>query len=353
LVLEFSKLFGVGTFGESDNFLKDLNIRFVDGLGSWDPVFVDSGGELFFGWGNSFGVVDDISSDFSTEVFVFLGSSSPVIGNLLWVLEFKSSWSFSGSWGEFALSNLVLPGSGVHVLDVLTGNFPFSSIFLKGSSGSSGVFKVSSDIFLNVIFESESLVDVLIHLSSDDFSFLLLSIGDERFWGRSGNSIGLSFIPFEGIIAFLGSSLVSSEFLWPFSFSGRGEFSFISSNGFLVLNVFFDEFLVVFDISEFGIRPVVENLIFVVKFELDITRLGFSSVEVFHLVVPSSFVLLVDLILVLNVSLNIITPFSSLGFGVVNEFKEITDNSFVEIGTSSPGGSKVSSLNGFGSNKGG
>jgi hypothetical protein len=44
LVLEFSKLFGVGTFGESDNFLKDLNIRFVDGLGTWDPVFVDSGG---------------------------------------------------------------------------------------------------------------------------------------------------------------------------------------------------------------------------------------------------------------------------------------------------------------------
>lgn len=270
MLSESSGFLSVTSFVEVNNFFNDLNVRFVDLFSLWDPLFVNFTGELFFGWGNLFRVVDDVTSDVSSEILVSLGGSSPVVGNLYSVFELKSSWSLSRCWGEFALSNLVLPGSGVHVLDVLTGDFPFSGFFLELSSGIFGVSHVFSKVLFDVPFQSKSLVDVIVNMASDKFSFFLLSIGDERFW------LGIS----HGFHEFHGSSFVSLEFLWPFSFSGSFESSFISGNRFLVVNPIILEILVVLDISEFGIRIVLDDLVLVGNLEVDITRFVSDEFEV-------------------------------------------------------------------------
>lgn len=271
-----------------------------------------------------------------------MGGSSPGVGDILCVFELKSSWSLSRCWGEFALSNLVLPSSGVHVLNVLRSSFPFGGFILELSSGVMGVSHVFSEVLFDVPFESKSFVDVIINLTSDSFSFSLFSIGNEGHW---------MFI-FDIIGEFVDSSFVSLEFLWPFSLSGSFECSFIGGNRFLVVNPVLSKFLVVLDISEFGVRPVLENLILVGNLEINITVLLLDEVEVVGLIFPSSFVFSVDLFFVLNVSLNVSTESFSFWSGVVNEFKEISNNSFVKIGASSPGGIEVSSLNLLGSEKG-
>jgi hypothetical protein len=258
---------------EVDNFFNNSNIFVLESLSSWNPLSVDLSLELSLGWFDGSSVSHEISLDVSSEILVSLSSSSPFVGNLKWSLELDVSWMSIGSWGEFGLSNLVVPGSSVHILNSLASSFPVSSFFLKLSSGTGGVFHVFLEGLLYLEVELVSLVDVIVNLSSDQFSFLLLNISNERFWlwfWKDSN----------GFVEIDASLFVSLEFLWPFSFSGSFESSFISGNRFLVVNPIILEILVVLDISEFGIRIVLDDLVLVGNLEVDITRFVSDEFEV-------------------------------------------------------------------------
>jgi hypothetical protein len=99
-----------------------------------------------------------------------LGSSSPVVGNLIGVLELDMGWGSVGSLGEFGFSNLVAPGSGVHVFNSLACFLPFFNVFRKLISFTTGVLDVLFKIFFDIEFEFKSLVNVIINLSSDFLS---------------------------------------------------------------------------------------------------------------------------------------------------------------------------------------
>lgn len=136
----------------SNNFFNDLNIRSVEIFNSWDPLAVNFVFEGSSGWSSGVLEVSEIISDGVSKILVSLSSSSEVIGNLLWVFELDVSWSLCGSWGEFSLGNLVVPGSGIHVLNLFRSLFPFSSFLFKLISGSSGVFEVCFKIFFDFPF---------------------------------------------------------------------------------------------------------------------------------------------------------------------------------------------------------
>lgn len=152
------------------NFLEDLNVRLVDSFSLWNPLGVNFILENSLGWSNGFSVSVDITSSFFMKIFISLSSSSPVVGNFNGIVELDMGWGSGGSWGEFGLSNLVVPGSGVHVLNSLSSFLPLSSVSLKGFSGIVGVLHVSSKIIFDLVIEFVSLVQVFINLTSDFLS---------------------------------------------------------------------------------------------------------------------------------------------------------------------------------------
>jgi hypothetical protein len=135
---------------ESNNFFDNLGVKSVDFLSLWDPLIVNLTFKLVSLCLNRFSEVSDIVFNILSKILVSLGGMSPVVRNLLWVLEFNGTWSFSGCWGNFALSNLVLPGSSVLVLNVITSDFPFFSFFFECLSLSTGVLDVSFKVFFDV-----------------------------------------------------------------------------------------------------------------------------------------------------------------------------------------------------------
>jgi hypothetical protein len=136
-----------------DNFLDDLSIRSVDSLSGWDPLVVDFVLENVSGWSNLLVEVLDITSDTLPEILISLSGSSIVVGNSLLVVHLDMSWSFSGSWSKFSLGNLVVPGSGVHVLNSLSSDIPVFGISFKLFSGTVGVFHISFQILFDIPFE--------------------------------------------------------------------------------------------------------------------------------------------------------------------------------------------------------
>ena len=311
---------------EVDNFLEDLDVRFVDGFGGWDPLGVDFVLENVSGWGNSLVEVGDIILDVISEVLISLGSSSVVVGNLHWVLELDVSWSGGGSWGEFGFGNLVVPGSGVHVLDSLTSGFPVLDISFECISGTVGVLQVCFKILFGLISESISLVHVIIHLTSDQFSFSLLSISnhsDVRWVHVS--SVCWSIL---SLIKFNNSLFVSLEFLWPLSLSGGFESSFLGSDRVIGVNEVFLKFLSGFNIVGLGSSPFIKNSFLVINGERPFS-LVVSEVNILHFVVESFSILLVDNLLLLNVGLNLRFESFLLCNGVVVEVNDVIDDGFV------------------------
>jgi hypothetical protein len=304
---------------ESGNFVKDLNVRFVDLFGLWDPFGLNFLLENFLLWFNILGVVLDISLNFITEILVSLSSSSVVVGNLLRFLELESGWTFSASWGIFGVCNLVRPGSGVHVANSLTGSFPLSIISFELISGIVGVFHVGFKILFDLPFEFLSLVNVVINLFSDFHVESLIGIRNHRLWSW-----------FHGLNETFNRLLETLECFWPGGFSGGFESSFFGSDGFLVVNIFGFELLIVHDIVSLGISPFIDDLIFVVNVKGQFT-IFVININVLHFVVKGSFVLLVDCFLLFNEGLDIILPSISLDSSIVVEINNIIDDGFIEV----------------------
>jgi hypothetical protein len=133
---------------------------------------------------------------------------------------------------------------------------------------------------------------------------------------------------FNGSIELLSSSLESFESFWPLSFSGSFESSFVSRNRVLVVNKILSKFSMVHDVVGLSSGPFIDNFISVGNSDVK-SSVSFGDLEVFHLVLESFSVLLVDDLLLLNVCLNILFPFFSLVNSVVVVGNEIVSDGFV------------------------
>lgn len=240
------------------------------------------------------------------------------------------SWGSSGSWGIFGLGNLVVPGSGVHVLNSLGTFLPVSSFFLELSSGTGGVLEVFLEGLFDLEIELVSLVEVIINLRSDQLSFLLLNISNERFWlwfWKVSN----------GFVKVNASFLVSLEFCWPGGLSGFLEGSFLGSNGSLVSDPVFLELLSSFDISGLSISPFVNDDILVVNLERPFSGFSLGEFDLAHFVVVSISVSFVDGFLLLDVGLDLSGEFFSLVNGIVGESFEILNDGLIHGPSGFPG----------------
>lgn len=330
------------SFIEFNNFLKDLNIKFVDFLSLWDPFSVDLFLKLSFSWGNSFTVGFDVRNDVFSEILIGLSGSSPFVGDTLWILELDVSWSFLGSSGEFSLSDLVVPGSDVHIIDSLGGSFPVLGLSLKFGSGVLSVLEVGFEGFLDLPFQFVSLVKILIELGSDFLGLSLFSVGDQRLWFLSESS--LKFVldwSVDILVGFDGSILVSLPQFWPLSFSGSLEFSFISGNGFFVSNPVLNELISSLNISSLSISPFVNDSLLVVNLEAPFSILLFCEVDLFHLELDGILVFLVDDFLLGNEFFHLSSEFLSLVNGSVREVLEVFNDGFIESPSSLPSISEI------------
>jgi len=264
ILMESIEFFFGMSIWEIENFLNNGDVRSVDLFGLWNPLAVNFVLEGTLCWCNCFVVVHDIVLDFLTEILVSLSGRSIVVGNFNCVFELEVSGFGVGSWGEFSLGNLIVPGSGVHVLDSLGSGFPCGLIFLKSLSGTIGVFKVRFKIVFDIEFELCSLVEVIINLSSDQFSFFLLNISNQSVWLSHGSSLLWSF---HSLVEFNDGGFVSSEFLWPLSLSGSFESSFLGSDGFLVEHPVILELFTRLNIMRLSSSPFVKDGFLVVNSE--------------------------------------------------------------------------------------
>jgi len=264
ILMESIKFFFGMSIWEIENFLNNGDVRSVDLFDLWNPLAVNFVLEGSLGWCNCFVVVHDIVLDFLTEILVSLSGNSIVVGNFTCVLELEVSGMLVGHWGVFSLGNLIVPGSGVHVLDSLGSSFPCGLVFLECFSGTIGVLKVSFKIVSDIEFELCSLVDVIINLSSDHFTFFLLNISNQSVWFHNSSSLLWSF---HSLVEFNDGGFVSSEFLWPLSFSGSFESSFLGSDGSLVVNPVFLELFSSSNILRLNFSPIVNDAILVVNSE--------------------------------------------------------------------------------------
>lgn len=264
ILMESIKFFFGILIWEIENFLNNGDVRSVDLFDLWNPLAVNFFLEGTLGWCNCFVVVHDIVLDFLTEILVSLSGSSIVAGNFTCVLELEVSGMLVGHWGVFSLGNLIVPGSSVHVLDSLGSDFPCGLFFLECFSSTIGVLKVSFKIVCDIEFELCSLVDVIINLSSDHFTFFLLNISNQSVWFHHSSSLLWSL---QSLVEFNDGGFVSSEFLWPLSFSGSFESSLIGTDGILVVNPVFLELLLRCNIISLSSSPFVKDGFLVVNSE--------------------------------------------------------------------------------------
>jgi hypothetical protein len=304
-----------------ENFINNLDITFVNSIGSWSPLSLNFVLESSSCWLSLVEEVLDISSHSVTEILVSLSGVSPVVGNGLSIFELESGWVRSIGCGEFSLGDLVIPGSGVHVTNSLASSFPLGNLGFEMVSSIGSVVEVSFKIFLDFPFELFSLVKLFVNLVSNFHVHCLIGIRNQGLW------------LLHGLHEILNGSFVSVEGFWPGGFSSGSEFSFLGSDGFLVVNEISFEFLSRSDIVSLGISPVVNDGVLVVNGVRPLS-IVIVEVDVVHFVVPCGFVSLVDFLLLLHEGFNFTLESVSLGSGIVVEFNEIIEDGFIEVGTS-------------------
>jgi len=239
------------------------------------------------------------------------------------------SCGISSRWGEFSLLNLVVPGSSIHTANSLTGGLPVSGFSGELLSSTGGVIHVVLKIFSNLIFQSESFVNVIINVSSDIISGSVLSISDKGLWLHHGSSVLWSS---HGDVELLKGISVSLEFGWPLSLSGGLESSFLGSNRSLEVDEVFLEFLSGLKISGLSISPVTKDGFLVTLSDSPISGGGvLVEMDLGRLVVPGSSVLLVDLFFLSNISSNFLFESGSLSLSVVNELEDISNDGMTSI----------------------
>jgi hypothetical protein len=184
-------------------------------------------------------------------------------------------------------------------------------------------------------------------LSSDGFSFSLLRIGDKRLWVHLGLNGSSSLVISHVLIEFSDSSFVSLEFLWPLGLSGSSEFSFFSSNRFLVVNPIFSKLFVGFNIVHLGGRVVIDNGILVINLEVKVSVSRFCDMDVFLFIFETSSPFSVDSLLFVNVSLNVLFESGSLLSGIVGEINDIANDGLIEFSSFMPCDIEVFLLDSF------
>lgn len=307
-----------------ENFIKNLFITFLNSIDSWNPLSLNFVLESISSWLSLVVEVLDFSHHSVTEILVCLSGTSPVVGNGLSVFELESGWMRSIGCGIFSLGDLVVPGSGVHVTNSLASSFPLGSFSFEKVSISGSVVEVSLKIFLDFPFEFFSLVKLFVNLVSNFHVHNLIGIRNKR-------NQGLWFL--HGLHESLNGGFISVEGFWPGGFSGGSEFSFLSSDGSLVVNEISFEFLSGSDIVSLGISPVVNDGVLVVNGVRPLS-IVIVPVDVVHFVVPSGFVSLVDFLLLLHEGSNFTLESVSLGSGIVVEINDIIEDGSIEVGTS-------------------
>jgi hypothetical protein len=166
-------------------------------------------------------------------------------------------------------------------------------------------------------------------------------------WVHLGLNGSSSLVISHVLIEFSDSSFVSLEFLWPLGLSGSSEFSFFSSNRFLVVNPIFSKLFVGFNIVHLGGRVVIDNGILVINLEVKVSVSRFCDIDVFLFIFETSSPFSVDSLLFVNVSLNVLFESGSLLSGIVGEINDIANDGLIEFSSFMPCDIEVFLLDSF------